>query len=291
MSSESGSSLRDLIEARSALLVPGVTNALSANVAQDAGFEALYVSGAGVSNMNLGVPDIGLITLNDLCNVVTTVRRVCDLPLIVDADTGFGNAVNVWHTTRALELAGANAMQLEDQVFPKRCGHFEGKAVTDAAEMVEKIHAARDARRSRDFLIIARTDARAVHGLDEAIRRAALYAEAGADVTFVEAPANLDEIRTIVRSLPMPQLVNMVIGGKTAPCTIEELRDLGVGLVLYANAALQGALLGMQRALARLRETGMITEADGLVATFADRQLSVRKPRYDDLEKRYATGQ
>lgn len=290
MASEAGKTLRRLIEARTAALVPGVTNALSAQVAEDAGFEALYVSGAGVSNMSLGVPDIGLITLNDICDVVASIRRVSDLPLIVDADTGFGNAINVWHTTRTLEQFGANAIQLEDQEFPKRCGHFEGKSVIDAVEMAEKIRAAREARRSSDFLIIARTDAFAVHGLDEALRRAELYIEAGADITFIEAPGSADDLRRIMRELPVPQLVNMVVGGKTPPCTVEELRSMGAGLVLYANAALQGALLGMRRALEHLHKTGMLTEDDGLVAGFAERQRSVRKQRYDALEARYSTG-
>ena len=290
MTSEAGKTLRHLIEARTATLIPGVTNALSAHVAEDAGFEALYVSGAGVSNMTLGVPDIGLITLNDICDTVASIRRVCDLPLIVDADTGFGNAVNVWHTTRTLEQFGANAMQLEDQDFPKRCGHFDGKSVIEAGEMVEKIHAAREARRSPDFLIIARTDAFAMHGLDEAMRRAELYIKAGADITFVEAPGSPDDLRRIMRELSVPQVVNMVIGGKTPPCTLEELQSMGAGLVLYANAALQGALLGMRRALEHLRKTGMLTEEDGLVAGFAERQRSVRKQHYDALDARYSTG-
>jgi len=284
-----GKTLRELIEARRAALVPGVTNALGARVAEDAGFKALYVSGAGVSNMSLGVPDIGLITLNDICDIVSSIRRVCDLPLIVDADTGFGNAVNVWHTTRTLEQFGANAMQLEDQDFPKRCGHFDGKSVIEASEMVEKIHAAREGRRSSDFLIIARTDAYAMHGMDEAMRRAELYIEAGADITFVEAPGKIEDIRRIAQQLSVPQVVNMVIGGKTPPCTIEELREMGVGFVLYANAALQGALLGMRRALEHLQATGMLTEADGLVAGFAERQRAVRKQHYDDLEVHYST--
>jgi 2-methylisocitrate lyase-like PEP mutase family enzyme len=289
MSEGAGSRLRRMAGERRALLVPGVINALAARIAEDSGFEALYVTGAGVTNAYLGLPDVGLITLSQLADHVAAIRNVTDLPLIVDGDTGFGNAVNVWHTVRTLERAGANSIQLEDQDFPKRCGHFDGKSIVSEQEMVQKIHAAVDARHSSDFSIIARTDAYAVHGLTAALDRAHAFIEAGADITFVEAPRLHSEIERIARELPVPQLVNMVIGGHTPPMGLAELREMRVGIVLYANAALQGAMLGMQRALAALKETGVLTESNGVVVGFGERQRLVQKPLLDVLEQRYAS--
>jgi 2-methylisocitrate lyase-like PEP mutase family enzyme len=286
--SATGKLLRTMIEERRALLVPGVMNALAARVAEDIGFEALYVTGAGVTNAHLGLPDVGLISPTQMADTVSLIRNVTERPLIVDGDTGFGNAINVWHTVRSFERAGANAIQLEDQDFPKRCGHFDGKAVIDSGEMAEKVHAAVEARQSADFLIIARTDAYATHGLDEAIRRAQLFIEAGADVTFVEAPRQIADIRRVVETLSAPQLVNMVIGGHTPSVGLSDFRELGVGLVLYANASLQGAILGMQNALRHLKAHGALTENDGLVAPFAERQRLVGMAEFKRMEARYA---
>ena len=283
-----GARLRRSVSARRALLVPGVMNALAARVADDLGFEAMYVTGAGVTNAHLGLPDSAFLGLTDLVDHVAAIRDVTDRPLIVDADTGFGNAVNVWHCVRRLERAGANAIQLEDQAMPKRCGHFEGKTVVDASEMAEKVRAACEARSTDDLLVIARTDAYASEGLEAALLRAERYVAAGADLTFVEAPRRVEEVAEIVRRLSVPQLVNMVIGGKTPPIPQASLGDLGVGLVLYANAALQGAIAGMQRALSALQADGRLTEAEGLVASFAERQRLVGKPLLDGLEARYA---
>jgi 2-methylisocitrate lyase-like PEP mutase family enzyme len=288
MGTTAGRRLREKIEARRALLVPGVMNALAARVAEDVGFEALYVTGAGVTNAHLGLPDVGLISPTQIADTIATIRNVTELPLIVDGDTGFGNAINVWHTVRSFERAGANAIQLEDQVFPKRCGHFDGKGVIGAAEMAEKVRAAVEARQSDDFLVIARTDAYATHGLDEAIARARLFIEAGADVTFVEAPREVEDIRRVIQSLPVPQLVNMVIGGHTPSVGLSDFRELGVGMVLYANASLQGAILGMQNALTHLRDHGVLTEGDGLVAPFAERQRLVGMAEFRRMEARYA---
>ncbi|MDF1609075.1 isocitrate lyase/PEP mutase family protein [Hoeflea sp. YIM 152468] len=289
MEQSAGRRLREMVEARRALLVPGVMNALAARVAEDVGFEALYITGAGVTNAHLGLPDVGLISPTQMSDTIGVIRNITELPLIVDGDTGFGNAINVWHTVRSFERAGANAIQIEDQVFPKRCGHFEGKGVIPGAEMAEKIRAAVEARKSGDFLVIARTDAYATHGLDEAMRRAELFIEAGADITFVEAPRQIDEIRRVVETLPVPQLVNMVIGGQTPSVGLSDFRELGVGLVLYANASLQGAIKGMHDALTHLRTQGALTENDGLVASFAERQRMVGMADIKDMEQRYAT--
>ena len=283
-----GAQLRRQLEERRGLLVPGAGNALAARVIESLGFEAVYLSGAGLTNSQYGIPDLGFMNLNDVAQHTAAIRDAVALPLVVDADTGFGNALNVRQTVRVLERAGANAIQLEDQMSPKRCGHFAGKAVVDRAEMIGKIKAAVDARHSADLLIIARTDARAVHGLDDAIARAAAYAEAGADVTFVEAPEGVDELRRIAAELPCPQVVNIVIGGRTPMRPAAEFAALGFGMVLYANAALQGALRGMLDALGELRRSGALAEDPALVATFAERQALVQKPLFDALEARYA---
>src|SRR5262245_66561389 len=219
---------------------------------------------------------------------VAAIREAVSVPLIVDADTGFGNPLNVRRTVRDLERAGAAAVQIEDQTFPKRCGHFDGKDVVPTAEMVAKIHAAVDARHGEEFLIVARTDARAVEGFDAAIARAAAFIEAGADATFVEAPESLDEVRRIPELLSAPQLVNMVVGGKTPIVDLADLAAMRFGLVLYANAALHGAIQGMQAVLADLKARGRLDEASGTVARFAERQRLVQKPLFDALERKYA---
>jgi 2-methylisocitrate lyase-like PEP mutase family enzyme len=270
------------------MIVAGAFNAMSAKVVADQGFEAVYLTGAGLTNMHYGVPDLGIIGLRDVADATARIRDAVELPLIVDADTGFGNAVNVWHTVRALERAGADAIQLEDQVFPKRCGHFAGKAVAPLSEMLDKIRAAADARHDADFQIIARTDARAVEGFEGAIERAERFAEAGADVLFVEAMTTAEEIREIPKRLKHPLLINIVVGGKTPTLTADELGRQGYSLVLYANAALQGAVLGMQKALSTLRRDGKLDEDPSLLAPFKERQRLVSKDLYDELEQRYA---
>lgn len=279
--------LKALAEARRGVIVPGAFNALSAKVIEDLGYEAIYVTGAGVTNMWFGMPDQGFMGLHEIADHTARIRDAVRLPLIVDADTGFGNALNVRHTVRVLERAGADCIQLEDQVAPKRCGHFSGKEVISTEEAVGKIKAAVDARHDPDFLIMARTDACATQGFEAAIERAQKFAEAGADILFVEAVTTAEEIRALSRRLAKPQLMNMVIGGRTPIFGAEELGELGYGIVLYANAALQGAVAGMQKALTVLRDTRRIDEDPALVTPFAERQRLVGKPEWDALEKRY----
>lgn len=280
--------LRALAQARRGVIVPGAFNALSAKVVADLGFEAIYITGAGVTNMWFGLPDQGFMGLAEIADHTARIRDAVELPLIVDADTGFGNALNVYHTVRTLERAGADCIQLEDQVAPKRCGHFSGKAVISLEEATAKIKAAVDARRDPELLIMARTDAAAVHGFEAAVERAQRFAEAGADLLFVEAVRTAEEIRALPQRLATPQLMNMVIGGKTPIVKAEELAGLGYGLVLYANAALQGAVMGMQKALGALREERQLLEGSGLVTPFAERQRLVGKPTWDALEQRYS---
>jgi 2-methylisocitrate lyase-like PEP mutase family enzyme len=281
--------LRAMADARRGVLVPGAFNALSARVIEDLGFEAIYITGAGVTNMQFGLPDQGFMGLADIADATARIRDAVALPLLVDADTGFGNALNVRHTVRTLERAGADCIQLEDQVAPKRCGHFSGKEVVSTDEAVAKIKAAVDARHDADFLVMARTDACATQGFEAAIERALRFAEAGADILFVEAVTSAQDIRKLAAALPRPQLMNMVIGGRTPILGADDLAALGFGFVLYANAALQGAVLGMQRALTTLRDTRRLVESSGLVATFEERQRLVGKPLIDELEQRYSS--
>src|ERR1700761_6034719 len=269
--------LKDLVARRAAVTVPGAANALFARVIEDLGFEAVYVTGAGVANMLLGAPDIGLTTMTEVSEAVAAIADAVSLPLIVDADTGFGNAVNMVRTVRTLERAGASGIQIEDQVFPKKCGHFAGKHVIAADEMVQKIKAAADARRDQSLQIIARTDARAIEGLDRALERANAYIGAGADVTFVEAPTSLDELARIAKELPVPQVANIVFGGKTPDPGREKLAELGFSIVLYANAALQAALKASYDVLGALKTEGSLKSVADRLASFDERQRSVAK--------------
>jgi len=278
--------LRRRLEKGQAFLLPGAFNALSARLVASLDFEAVYVTGAGLSNMGLGLPDLGFIGLKDVADEVGRIRDAIDLPVVVDADTGFGNAVNAWRTVKVLERSGADAIQIEDQTFPKRCGHFAGKDVVSEQEMVGRIKAAVDARTS-GTLIIARTDAAAVAGFEAAVERANRLAEAGADVLFVEAPKSEGELLALPSLIPRPLVANMVIGGRTPIIDQATAAEAGYGCLLYANAALQAALLGMKRALTELQVLGRLDEQSGLTASFVERQRLVDKGLYDELERRY----
>ena len=281
--------LRELIGPGSApLVLPGAANALTARIIADLGFPALYLSGAGITNTELGLPDLGFITLDQLSLHVARVCNVVDAAIVVDCDTGFGNALNVAHTVRVLERSGANALQFEDQVFPKRCGHFDGKQVTSAGEMVSKIKAAVDVRSSEDLLIIARTDALAASGFDEAIERARAYEEAGADIIFIEALESRMEIEEAPRHFNVPLLINMVEGGRTPMIELDELATLGYSVVLYANSAMRAAISSMQLVLKNLLETGSTAAVIDHIAPWSERQRLVDKPHFDDMERRYA---
>ncbi|HEY1311238.1 MAG TPA: oxaloacetate decarboxylase [Pseudolabrys sp.] len=280
--------LRNLLGERKAVLLPGAANALAARVIEDIGFKAIYVTGAGVTNTFLGVPDIGLITLSELASHVSAMREAVALPLIVDADTGFGNAINVGRTVQVLERSGSNAIQLEDQDFPKKCGHFADKSVIPRAEMVQKIHAAVDARIDPDLVIVARTDAIATNGFEDAMERAAAYIEAGADMTFVEAPRTKEQIAEIPKRLAVPQIINIVAGGLTPMISLGELEKMDFTMALYANAALQASIAGMQKVLGHLKARGSLDGVAGELAGFEERQRLVLKPHFDALEKKYS---
>jgi 2-methylisocitrate lyase-like PEP mutase family enzyme len=281
------SKLKEIVARRAAVQAPGTANALFARVIEELGFELVYVTGAGIANMHLGAPDIGLTTLTEIANAVSAVSDAVALPLVVDADTGFGNAVNMVRTVRVLERAGAAGLQIEDQVFPKKCGHFAGKDVIPLDEMVQKVKAAVDARRDPDLQIIARTDARAIEGLDRALERARAYIAAGADVTFVEAPTGVEELARIPKELAVPQVANIVFGGRTPDPGREKLAELGFAIVLYANAALQAALKATYDVLGVLKAEGSLKSVGDRLASFDERQRSVAKDIWDAREARY----
>ena len=237
--------LRERLAEPEILITPGVFDAFGALIAEEAGFESLYLSGASIAYTRLGSPDIGLVGMEEVASVIAHIRDRVDLPLVVDADTGFGNAINVQRTVRVFERSGATAIQLEDQAMPKRCGHLKGKVLISAPEMVGKIKAALDARRDEQTLIVARTDAIAVEGLEKALDRAEAFVDAGADVLFVEAPQSRADMDAIVARFKgrVPLLANMVEGGQTPQHTADQLQEIGYGLVIFPG--------GLSRALAR----------------------------------------
>jgi len=277
---------RDLVRGAGHIM-PGAANALAARVIEAAGHRMMMVSGAAVANTYLGVPDIGLVSVTELAAHVAAVREAVNIPILADADTGFGNAINTRRTVKLLERAGANAIMLEDQTYPKRCGHFEGKDVIPKDEMVSKLKAAVDARVDPDLMILARTDARAVEGFEGALDRARAYQEAGADFLFVEAPLSKEELLAIPREVPGIHLCNMVIGGKTPLLPREELATAGYAVICYANAALQASLLAMQQVLRHLNERGSIEGVEDKLMMFAERQEVLDAAKYQELEKRY----
>lgn len=277
---------RQIVESRSAVLLPGAANALSARIIEDIGFQAVYLTGAGFTNTQLGLPDLGLVTATEIVEATARISDVCRLPILVDMDTGFGNALNTYGTVQKLERAGAAAIQIEDQVFPKKCGHFSGKAVIPVEEMLGKLKACLDARTDENTLIVARTDARAIDGFEAALERAHRMAEVGVDVLFVEAPESFEEIKAI-GALPTPQLVNFVVGGKTPMMGIEDLREAGFSLVLFANAALQASIKAQQEVLSSLHRHGSLEEVTDRLATFSERQRVVGKPELDALVAKY----
>ncbi len=253
--------LRELLAQPGPIICPGVFDCVSAKVAERAGFPAASISGAALTASVLGYPDVGLQTMPEILNQARNIARSVEIPVTVDADTGFGNALNVMRATREFEAAGIAGMMIEDQTFPKRCGHFEGKNVIPAEEMAIKIRAACEARRSDDFVIIGRTDARAIHGLDHAIERALMYCEAGADVIFVEALMSVEEMRRVAEAIPKPLKANMNDGGKTPMVHYQELYELGYKLINYSGMLQRAAIRGMLDVADLLKREGTTTSA------------------------------
>lgn len=280
--------LRALLARDDPLLLPGCADAVTARIAADVGFEALYATGAGISNALLGLPDVGLATLTEIADQVRRMCDVVDLPVVADMDTGHGNAVNAVRATRMFERAGAAALQVEDQVVPKRCGHFDGKDVVPLDEMVAKLRAVLDARIDPQTVVIARTDALAVEGVDAAIERANAYAGAGADLVFVEAPITRELLAELPKRIAAPLVANMVEGGATPLCDVPELGEMGYRVVLFANTALRSAMQAVRSSLVVLREDGGSGRLLDALVDWDERQRLVGKPEIDRLEARYA---
>lgn len=286
--------LRALIDAPGILVLPGVFNGYSVRLVESYGYEAAAISGAGVSESLLGWADKGILTFDQNLAACRAMAECCELPLLADADTGYGNALNVHFTVRAFEAAGLCAISIEDQVWPKRCGHMAGKQVIPAAEMVSKVKAAVDARRDPDFMIRARTDAAATHGVSEVIDRLNLYAEAGADIVFADALLSAADIETVARSVKKPLSVNMGFGlierGTTPLLTPKQLQGLGVCCVSYARLLTSAALKGMMNALdafAPMINADRVTPRPELQVAFPELNRLMGIDRLDELEKKY----
>jgi len=278
--------MRALITRQGYTMVPGAYDTLTAMLVEQAGFEAVYLTGGGYSRAN-GYPDLGLLTLSENVRFIGLTVEAVGLPVIADADTGYGNAINVIRTVREYEKSGVAAFHIEDQVSPKKCGHYEGKEVISCAEMVGKIQAAADTRRDPDLVIIARSDARAIEGLQAAIDRVNSYLEAGADVGFVEAPQNVEELRVVAREVHGPALVNVFEGGRTPMLPARELETMGFRLGIYPSQTHRAAIRAAQRVLAALKEDGDTNRVEADLATFQQREDAVGTARWRFLEEKY----
>ena len=274
---------------RDILLAPGIYDALSGLIAEQAGARAVYLSGASIAYTRFGRSDVGLVSASEVHDTLAAVTDRIQIPVIVDADTGFGNALNVQRTIRNFERAGAAAIQIEDQSFPKRCGHLDGKTLISKDEMVGKIKAAIDARKETNTLIIARTDARGVEGLSEAIDRAQAYQEAGADILFIEAPHSIDEMKLIRKSFgeDIPLLANMVEGGKTPIKTANDLKSLGFNIVIFPGGAVRAATFQLQQYYAGLIEDGSTLEFSDSMHNFDSLNSVIGTPELLKLGKKY----
>ena len=282
--------LRELLAAPEPLVAPGSYDALSARLVEQAGFAAVYMTGFGSTASLIGRPDVGLLSGAEMVDNATRIVSAVDVPVIADADTGYGNAINVLRTVRAYEQAGVAAVHIEDQVMPKKCGHMSGKAVIAREEMAGKVRAAAAARSDADFAIIARTDAAAVHGLDDAIDRAKAYADAGADALFVEAPTDRAAIERVARELRgvAPLVFNWAEGGRTPPIPLAEIAELGFSLVLFPIGTLLAATAGMRALLDTLRADGTPTAALPGLPSFEQFTDLIGLPEVRDLEQRFA---
>src|SRR5258705_589616 len=292
----SGKRLRRLIEAPEILVMPGVFDGFSTRLVTHAGYVAAFITGSGVSECRLGQPDVGLMGLDENVAAARAIAACADLLLLADADTGYGNAVNVYHTVRAFERAGVAGLMLEDQVWPKRCGHLKGKEVISAEEMVQKIHAAAEARIDPDFVLKSRTDVLATHGVKEAIRRLNMYAEAGADLLFADAATSVEDIATIAKNVSKPMSVNMGFGirqrSTTPLLSARQLQDLGVAAVIYPRMLTACALRGMQRGLAFLKEsldTGKVVDRPDALVSFEELHEIMGIEEVEALEQRFLT--
>lgn len=281
-------SLREQLEDKNRILVlPGVFDALSARIAEQVGFEAMFQTGYGSSAALLGMPDFGFLNAGETVDNARRIIRAVKVPVLVDADTGYGNPLNVWRLVQDLESLGAAGIFLEDQIWPKRCGHMVGKDVIPRDEYLPKLKAAIEARKSRDFIIVARTDARAPVGLDEAIERGKAYKKAGADVIFVEAPRSIEELKKVANEIDAPLVANMIEDGVTPTLPAHELLKLGYRIAVFPLSALYSATYAMREVLTELKKTGATKQTRKMMVTFKDFNRFVDLDRYMGLEKRY----
>jgi 2-methylisocitrate lyase-like PEP mutase family enzyme len=280
--------LRSLLASGRITVAPGTYDGLSAKLVEQAGFQAVYASGGAIARSS-GVPDLGLLSMNTIVDRLASMVEVIGVPLVADADTGYGNALNAQAAARDFERAGVAAFHLEDQTFPKKCGHYNDKRLIPAAEMVQKLKAVRDALHDPDFILIARTDAIAVEGFSAAIDRACAYHEAGADVSFVEAPTSEAEIAEIAKRLPGWKLINMFEGGKTPLLPVARLQELGFHLVIIPSDTQRAAIKAMQRVLAVLARDGSSAAMRGDMVSFEEREIIVDTKAYLDRDKLYAS--
>lgn len=279
--------LRQLLNGDELIIAPGAYDALSARLIVDAGFPVVYATGAGISNSQLGLADVGLLTMTEMLEQTRRIVTAVDAPVMADIDTGYGNAVNLYRTVQEFVRAGVAAVQIEDQVIPKKCGHFSGKQLIPFDEAVWKIKAAVEARGDSDLVIIARTDAIAVEGFAAAMRRAHAYHASGADLLFVEAPRTRQELAEIGRELPGAKMANIVEGGKTPIVAAKDLLALGFKVVLYANLALRSSVHAIEANLAHLRQCGDSTGILDRMITMEERGRVTEKDRLDELEQRF----
>lgn len=279
--------LRKLIEAEDILMCPGTYDPLMAKLIKRLGFEAMYMTGAGVSHSTLAMPDLGLTTMTEMVHRATQLADASELPLICDADTGYGNALNVMRTVREYERAGVAGIHIEDQEMPKRCGHFMGKSLIETDEMVGKLKAALDARQDEDFMIIARTDARTAVGFDEALDRAHAYAEAGADVIFFESPRSVEELTAVPKAIDKPVLANMVETGLTPLLSASELQDLGYGVVIFAGGLARFLARQAEGFLQNLKDTGTTAAYMDRMNSFQEQNDLLELPKFEEMAKKY----
>ena len=280
--------LRQLLTSGRTVVAPGVFDGLSARLTEQAGFAAVYASGGAIAR-SAGIPDLGLLSLSEIVARLETIVDAIEVPVIADADTGYGNALNTQRAVRSFERAGVAALHLEDQTFPKKCGHYDDKGLVPVAEMAQKLKAARDALTDQDFIIIARTDAIAVEGFAAALDRAAAYGEAGADVIFVEAPTSEDEIAAVARRFPGWKLINMFQGGKTPLLPVSRLEALGYNIVIIPSDLQRAAIKAMQRALDSIARDGSTAAMTADMASFKEREAVIDTPGYIARDKRYAS--
>jgi 2-methylisocitrate lyase-like PEP mutase family enzyme len=279
--------LRELLARPQALMAPGAADALTARLIARQGFEAIYMTGAGTTAVRLGMPDVGLLTMGEMVDNAQRIAEASQLPLVADADTGYGGPMNVQRTVRAYERAGAAGLHIEDQQWPKRCGHLAGKSIIPVEEMVAKIRAGLDARHDKDFVLIARTDALAVEGFERALERCKRYEEAGADMLFLEAPSKMEHLAAIPKAFRKPALYNMASSGKTPFLHIDEIGRLGFKLVIYPNFALLAAITAMTSTLEELKRTGTIAEVAKRIASFQDFFNLVGMREVQEAEAKY----